>query len=65
VTKRLEKAFDRMASCSGKKMAASAELDRAFYKKYGVEYGEVIDHFTMDNLHTAMFYALLEERGVE
>jgi hypothetical protein len=27
-------------------------------------YGEVMGHFTMDNVHTAMFYALLEERGV-
>ena len=29
-----------------------------------VRYGEVMDHFTLDNVHAAMFYALLEERGV-
>lgn len=58
MTKRLEKAFDRMANCSAKKMAASAELDKAFYKKYGVEYGEfVAEHPSGDEFVECYEYA--------
>ena len=29
-----------------------------------VRYGEVLDHLSMDNLHVAMFYALLEKETI-
>ena len=45
----------------------SIEFDPTFNDspKNVVRYGEVMDHYPpMDNLHIAMFYALLEYKGI-
>lgn len=55
---RLERAFDRMANASGKKISASQELGEAFEKKYGIDYGDFCEgHPKGDQFVEAYEYA--------